>query len=178
VRIIVSNPSAEFSSNIEGLADRLANAIDVAANMAASMIEDACKADIQAAGNFGSRWTDGLHVRVDPYGTGGRQLTVVHDIPYAEIFETGGDIQGNPLLWIGISGTDAEGVPPSEYGGGGLFSIRRPSGAPLLFSISDKLPKYFGTPSVSIPQKFHFAEDVMSVMGDFQSIFDTAWGAS
>lgn len=177
IRIIVSNPGPEFVKNMAGLGDRMDAAINTASNMAASMIQDSCRADIKSAGGFGSRWTDGLNVKVDPYGASGRQLTITHDIPYADIFETGGTITGRPLLWIGLSGTDAEGVPPSEYSGG-LFSIRRPSGDPLLFSISDKLPKYFGISSVTIPQKFHFAEDVATVMGNFQSIFDIAWKAA
>lgn len=174
MRIIVTNPGPKFTRNMAGLAERMARAIDTAANMVASMIEEACRIDIASSGKFGYRWIEGLHVKVDPYGNIGRQLTVNHDIPFFDIFESGGEIAGKPLMWIGLSGTDAEGVAPSEYRGG-LFSIRRPNGLPLMFSIQDKRPRYFGVSSVNIPQKFHLNEAITTVMGDFQSVFDTAW---
>ena len=177
MRIIITNPGPTVQSNMGRLQERMAKAIETAANMIASMIEEAGRANIAAAGRFGSRWTEGFHALVEPLGTLGRMITSFHDIPYADIFETGGTIQGKPLLWLGISGTDAEGVAPKDYSGQ-LFSIKHPNGHPLLMSRGDKKPKYFGIESVTIPKKFDLNNTIDSVLQDFQSVFDTAWKES
>ncbi len=163
----------KFQQNLAGLADRFEKAFSAALNMAASMIRDQAKADIQSAGKFGSQYTDGLNVTVE-----NMRISMTLDAPGAAIFETGGTIQGNPLLWLPISGTDAEGIRARDYGGK-LFSVnRRAGGVPLLFSITDKQPKYFGIESVTIPQKFHLKDTMNSVMGNFRAIFDTAFRAA
>ena len=172
MKIIITNPGPVVVANMTALGERMKKAIDTAANMIASMIQDTARDRIAAAGRFGSRWTEGLHVNVESSGAMGKMLTVFHDIPYADIFETGGIIVGNPLLWIGISGTDAEGVPAREYGQ--LFSIKHPNGHPLLVG-ADRQPKYFGISSVNIPAKFGIGEAVDTILSDFQSVFDTAW---
>lgn len=164
----------KFKQNLAGLHDRFQDALTAAVNMAASMIKAQGDADIASAGKFGARWTGGLHV--DPDTTiGNMRISMTHDVPYAGIFETGGEIRGAPLLWIPISGTDAQGTPASEYSGG-LFSVNRKSGGrPLLFSIADKQPKYFGIESVTIPKLFHLGQITKSVMGNFRQIFDSAF---
>lgn len=146
-------------------------AISASLNMAASMIKEAADADIQSAGKFGDRWTRGLHVDVEG-STGNMRISMYHDIDYAAVFEEGGTIHGNPLLWIGLSGTDAEGIPASQYPGGLFSAAHRDGKTPLLFSVSDKLPKYFGIASVTIPKLFHLSDAAKSVMGRFRDIFD------
>lgn len=178
-KITFKLPVPNFAARMAGLAERLQRAVAATTNMIASMLLETGQADIGSAGNFGQRWTDGLHVTQQGSG-GNMKLFFTHDIPYATIFETGGTIQGKPLLWIPLSGTDAAGVRASAFPGG-LFSARYPrknGGPPLLFSISDKKPRYFGVESVTIPKKFHLAEDVTSVMANFRAVFDEAWQRS
>ena len=176
-RIKITNPGPQFKSQMAGLAARLTKAIAATMNMLQSMISAEAKADIAGAGNFGQRWTDGLHVNLEGAGPNMR-LYMTHDIPYASIFETGGTITGNPLLWLPLSGTDAAGIRASAFGG--LFSMRHPrkSGRPLLFSVTDRQPRYVGIPSVTIPKKFHLAEDVNNVMSNFRQVFAQAWQES
>lgn len=69
------------------------------------------------------------------------------------IFQTGGTIQGKPILWIPLPGTDAVGVRPKNYPGG-LFRVVR-SGKPLLGSIRDKQIKYVGVSSVTMPRRLN-----------------------
>jgi hypothetical protein len=164
-------PSVKLRANLAGLYDRMSEAITASANMAASMIETLGQIDIAEAGKFGMRWISGLHVKADGAMMNMR-ISMTHDIPYAGIFEAGGTIKGDPLLWIPLSGTDAEGVQASDYKGG-MFSGKSKSGTPLLFSIADKLPKYFGTESVTIPKTFHLREIQMSVMKNYRQLFDT-----
>jgi hypothetical protein len=163
----------KFKQNLAGIGERIEAAMTAAANMAASMIEDAAKADIASAGNFGGRWSEGLHVTVEGAAKN-MIISMTHDIPYAGIFEEGGTNVGRPLMWIGISGTDAEGVSPSNYGDK-LFSGKSATGTPLLFSISDKQPKFFGTPSITITPKWHLREIQLRVMQNFRTLFDTAF---
>jgi hypothetical protein len=161
-----------FKSSIAKTADQFEAAFSAAKNMIASMMRQEVTQDIQRAGNFGSRFLSGLSVTVD-----GDTITTKLDAPGASIFEEGGTIHGNPLLWLPISGTDAEGIQASNYGDK-LFSVNRKAGGPpLLFSMRDRSPKYFGIPSVEIPKKFHLGEIQQSVMENFKDIFEAALGA-
>jgi len=162
----------KFQQNLAGLGDRIETALATAMNMAASMIREQTEADITSAGKFSS---EGLSVTVDDNG---KTITTTLDMPGAALFESGGTIRGNPLLWLPISGTDAEGIQASDYGDK-LFSVNRKAGGPpLLFSVRDHAPKYFGTPSVEMPKKFHLEEIQQSVMENFRSFFDTAFKAT
>lgn len=166
----------KFKQNLAGLKARMDKAQTAATNMAASMIEREGRADIAASGNFGARWTEGLHVEVE--GAVGRmRISMQHEIPFAGIFEEGGTIYGQPLLWIGLSGTDAEGVSPGEYGDT-LFSAKSKVGQPLLFSMADKRPKFFGIDSVTIPPKWHLREIELRVMQNFRRYYDDAFRSS
>jgi hypothetical protein len=176
-KITPQNVGDIWKSRMAGLQDRLYAALTAAANMAASLIQDKARADIASAGNFGARWTDGLEVTVEGAAPN-MILSMTHKIPWAGIFETGGTISGD-LLWIPLSGTDAAGIRASAFPGG-LFSAKYPrqGGKPLLFSMQDKKPRYFGVESVTIPKKFQLTEDVTSVMANFRAIFDDAWKAA
>lgn len=177
LRIVITPPNIGelVGSQFLELAQRLNRALTAAMNMAASMILDRGRSDIASAGKFGTSWTSGLKINIEGAAPNMR-MYLTHDIPWAGIFETGGTIYGSPLLWIPLSGTDAAGVRATAFGGG-LFSAKYPrkSGRPLLFSVSDKKPRYFGTESVTIPKKFQLTDDITSVMANFRSIFDAAW---
>lgn len=169
---VVGDPGKQFTRKLAGIADRVKDALLSSANILASMIEERARKDIAQSGNFGSRWTDGLHVGVDADTSANIRLSMYHDIPFADIFETGGQIQGHPFMWIPISGTDAEGVRASEYGGGLASSnYNRVSGPPLLFSIQDGGPRYFGVTSVHISKKWHLEQDARTAAADFPNIF-------
>lgn len=176
LRIIINAPEIGelLGTQFLAMAERINRTLTAAMNIAAGMILDKGKADIASAGNFGGRWTDGLKMNVEGSAPNMR-MYMTHEIPWAGIFETGGVIQGSPLLWIPLSGTDAQGIRASAFGG--LFSARYPrkSGPPLLFSIADKKPRYFGVSSVTIPKKFQLTDDIVSVMSNFKAVFDDAW---
>jgi hypothetical protein len=128
------------------------------------------RADMAAGGNFGSsRWQQGLVAGLD-IGPSHSVLTISHLVPYWGVFEFGAVIQGRPLLWIPLSFSDAVGKKASEYGG--LFRVNRKSGgAPLLLSIADKKPKYFGKERVTIPKKFHLRAVTREVWQTFRDVF-------
>lgn len=160
-----------------GLQNRASAALLAASNIIASMMQEEARANITSAGNFGERWTSGLNVTVS--GTFPRMyLTMTEEVPFWSIFETGGVIEGNPLLWLPISGTDAAGVRAANYGD--LFSARypRPNGPPLLFAASDKKPRYFGIQSVNIPKKFNLLGSVKESVGEFARVFNEQWKAA
>jgi hypothetical protein len=157
-----------FKRSIDDAAEKYEAAFSTAKNMIQSMMITEVLTDLQNAGNFG-KISDSLSVTVD-----GNTITTEIDAPGAMIFETGGTIHGSPLLWLPISGTDAEGVQASNYGDQ-LFSVnRKAGGVPLLFSIKDRAPKYFGVPSVTIPKKFHIGEIQERVMSNFTDIVEDA----
>lgn len=175
IKITPPNIGQLWAQQFSELAEKLNRALTAAMNMAAAMILDAARSDISSAGNFGQSWTSGLTMDIEGVAPNMR-MYLTHTIPYAGIFETGGTIQGKPFLWIPLSGTDAQGVRASAFGGG-LFSAKYPrkSGPPLLFSMADKKPRYFGIESVTIPKKFRLTDDITSVMSNFRAVFDSAW---
>jgi hypothetical protein len=159
IRVVFSWSQAgpRFRQNLTRQATRVREAARGAARETAKRIETLGRADIRRGGNFGSRWTDGLHADVTE-GGGNIRISVYDDVPYFNIFQYGGVIKGKPMLWIPLDfATDAQGVSAKDFRGG-LFRVDRESGAPLLLSIEDKQPKYFGKESVTEPKKFHIVE--------------------
>ena len=136
----------------------LARSITAAARDVAEYILVKGRANMRAAGDFDSaRWQLGLHADVTPkFGAiTNPRIVVYHDVKYFNIFEYGGIIRGKPMLWIPLSYTGLT-MRAREYGRRyGLFRVdRKKDGLPLLISIRDGKPKYFGKKQVRMPRKF------------------------
>lgn len=154
-----------FQRAVTRAGDRVRAAARDAAKDIASEIEAKGRADIQAAGNFGSRWTTGLHADVTE-GGGNIRVSVTEDVPYWRVFQFGATIHGKPMLWIPLSfAKDAQGVRARDYPKQ-LFRVNRQGKAPLLMTPGKPAqPKYFGKESVTIPKKFHIVEIARAVAG-------------
>jgi hypothetical protein len=177
--------------------DRARAAARAAVQDMADRIEQSGRADIQAGGNFGTRWTEGFHARVTQ-GGGNLRVSIMEEVPYWRVFEYGANIQpNNPsgLLWIPLD-QSLKGIWPKDYPGR-LFRVDRsrtekrwrgstPFGprsepmhpthsmsdkAPLLMDADTKTVKYFGKPDVTIPQKFHFRVIVREELGRLPLLF-------
>ena len=99
-----------FQRSIYREADRVRATARETAREAADLIVQFGREDISRAGNFGSRWTEGLKGMVTE-GGGNIRIAISHDVPYWTVFEYGKVILGKPLLWIPLSfATDAKGV--------------------------------------------------------------------
>lgn len=140
LRIFVDAASGQFERAMEEATETVKVASMGAANRAADIAKREARADIAAAG-FGPRWQNTLRVNVFPRG--GRLSThptvqVYHVIPYSGIFETGGPISGNPLLWLPLPDTPKrigrQRVTPELFvrSVGPLIPIIRPGRRPLL----------------------------------------------
>lgn len=151
-------------------ADKIRAAVRHAAQDVADDIEDLGTTDIENAGNFGSRWTEGFKATVTE-GGGNIRIAVTEDVPYWRVFQYGAVIQGKPLLWIPIA-ADAQGISARDYGGR-LFRVNRKSdGLPLLLMPGKPAQvKYFGKESVTIPKKFHLLEIVRSASRRFKEFY-------
>lgn len=151
--------ASKVKANLEAIVEKVNTAVTAAMNMAASMIQDQARANIAAGGNFGGRWTDGLHVTLN-----NMRISMSHDIPYADIFETGGTITGHPLLWLPLGGAQ-RGQP--------MFSAKNAK-KPLMFSVADKTPQLFGIASVTIPKKWDLNGVIQNVLQNFADYFSEA----
>ena len=162
VTITVTGGSIQerVSKNIDATIEQVNTAVTATMNMCRSMIEEQAQSMISGSGKFGGRWTSGLHVTLD-----NMRISMSHDIPYADIFETGGTISGSPLLWLPIGDGPASGEK--------LVSAKGTS-KPLMLSINDKSPKLFGTTSVTIPKKWDLNGVVQNVMQNFADYFSQA----
>lgn len=172
IEVTIEHVSGDIRKSLKSDKERLHKAISASANMVASMQSSQFKANIAQSGGKLGNLADGLSVTV-AISDLQAVVSTTHERQYAHVFENGATITGD--MWIPLSDTDAAGVRPKEYPGG-LFSIKRTAtGRPLLFSIADKKPKYFGIESVTIPKKWNLHGIQESIMANFRSIFDDAW---
>jgi hypothetical protein len=132
------------------------------------------RANIAGAGNFGNRWTQGLHVTITE-GGGHVRIETTHDVPYFMVHQRGAIIRGKPLLFIPFSfATDAQGVSARDYPGS-LFRVQRKSdGLIMLLSAGDGEPKYFGKTQVKIPKRFRVVEIATAVARKFSDYYAAA----
>lgn len=133
-------------------------------------------ADISAAGNFGTKWTQGLKAKVTE-GGGFIKVSITHDEPFFQIFERGGLIKGKPLLWIPTSFSGIRNVYARDYPGS-LFRVDRTAGVPLLLDRSTKQVKYVGLASVRIPKKFHILEIAQQVATRLKELYAARYRGS
>jgi hypothetical protein len=160
VRILIDGKKAseQLGSSVTRNKTRFLAARRGAAQDVVDYVVPRVRADIRRAGKFGGRWTEGFQGRVTE-GGGFVKISFTQKVPYWKIFQTGGTIRGNPLLWIPLSfARDAQGKRASEYPGR-LFRVDRPGKAPLLMTPGQPAEaKYFGKESVKIPKKFRTIE--------------------
>lgn len=168
-----------FASILEPIAEAGTKAIDLVGRD----IKSLARADIAAAG-FSRRWQNAL--RVDRYPRKGvsanAALWIYHKIPYADIFETGGTIQGKPYLWIPTSNApkrlgrskfnirnyqkevgplkfiNPPGKPPLAIAAYGGRSTKKLSQAGLRRGGDKTVVLFVGVPSVNIRDRFHLRE--------------------
>ncbi|HEY1447837.1 MAG TPA: HK97 gp10 family phage protein [Caulobacteraceae bacterium] len=191
---------ATFARALGSYPEKVRAAARLAVKDMAKEIEENGRADIQAAGRFGSRWTSGFQATVTE-GGGNIKVAVTEAVPYWTVFEYGADISAkNPsgLLWIQIDPDNK--VWPKDYPGR-LFRVERSARskslaqtapktakmlgkvktlaaqfstgdkAPLLMDASSKRVVYFGKSGVTIPQKFHLRRIVADEMKRLPLLF-------
>lgn len=94
-----------FAEGIFSFSDNIARAGTVAIDMVAAQAKAEGRASIAAAG-FSKKWQNAL--RADVYPKKGVSMkaaaAIYHKIPYADVFESGASIRGNPTLWIPLPG--------------------------------------------------------------------------
>lgn len=162
----------KYKVKMDEHAKRHKNALMAATKQARDISLREARLNISSAGKFGPRWTKGL--TADITETQGDIVTQYnHAIPYWSVFQFGKVIHGKPLLWIPLSfAHDAQGKRARDFPGG-LFRVDRKAAgkAPLLFSVSDKEPKYFGKEQVRIPKKFRVLEIIRLVSSNIKLFF-------
>jgi hypothetical protein len=177
LRIVLSPSRAELGArltrNAKANAGVVLDAMRATANQVSQRIEQRGRDDIQSAGNFGSRWTDGWKAEITE-GGGFVRVTVSMAVPYWRVFQDGMVIYGKPMLWIPLSfASDAVGIRAGEYPGS-LFRVNRAGKAPLLMTRQGKGPaeaKYFGKESVTEPKKFHLVEIIKEVSSEMPGLY-------
>lgn len=170
MKIVFDKAAAEkIRQNMANYAVKFSTALVAAANMAASMIQTAAIDAIRGAG-LGTL-TGGFHVDVEG-SLNNMRLSMASDDERLALFQTGGVISGHPFLWIPISGTDAVGVQARDFGG--LYSANPPGHRPLLFSVQDRKPKYFGIASVTVRPRIDLNAVQEGVMTNFRQFFGEA----
>jgi hypothetical protein len=158
MRLIYTYKKDAFAQTIANVKKPIARAATAAMKETADLAKQRGRASIQSAG-FSTRWSNALRAKVYPDGRDsmGPAAVITHNIPYANIFEEGGTISGNPLLWLPI-----EANLPLQSGGrrwtpkaaaaalGPLRYVKRASGPPLL--VADVVVGHSGVP-LALPSR-------------------------
>jgi Family of unknown function (DUF6441) len=147
-----------FSGDMASASSSVSKASSAAMAQCGELALSAGRASIASAG-FGTKWQQGLKAEVSE-----KSVFIHHEIPYSAIFEDGGVIRGNPILWIPLPST------PKTIGGqrttaklwaarvGKLIMLKGPSGKPMLYGTMPgtkrRVPLFVGEDAVTIPKKF------------------------
>ncbi|RWC25916.1 MAG: hypothetical protein EOS27_27070 [Mesorhizobium sp.] len=140
LRVEVSDPSDAWIKAMRDKYKPIAKAATMAMNQVADNIKTQGRANIVGAG-FSKRWANAFRVNVYPKGKNSANAAalVYHKIPYADLFETGGMVEGSPFLWLPLpdapKGRGGRRISASEYRkeiGHPLYAIKRPGKPPLL----------------------------------------------
>jgi hypothetical protein len=130
--------------------------------------------DIEAAGNFGDRWQEGLHAEIEETQRTVRVITSMQGEPpvtYWRVFEYGADIQAkNPsgYMWLPFS-NNTTGLWPRAYPGK-LFYIVSKGGLPMAID-PENGPQYFGKSEVHIDRRFHLRDIIAQVAKELRSYY-------
>jgi hypothetical protein len=141
LRIVYRTKDGEFEETIVGSYLTIEEAATAAMRTAADIVKAEGRASIAAAG-FSRRWQNALRVDVFPKGgnpSANPAAFIHHKIGYAGIFETGGPVSGQPLLWLPLKTTPKKigrfKMTPERFRigtGQALVTIRRSGKPPLL----------------------------------------------
>jgi len=158
LRLTYQFVTGQFAQAFADIEKPIAKAATAAMNEAAQLAKTGGRANIAAAG-FSLKWQNALRADVYPKGRDslGPAALIHHKIPYSEIFEAGGTIQGQPLLWLPIDKN-----LPLQSGGkrwtpktfaaaiGPLRLVKPPGRPPLL--VADVAVGHLGVP-LALPSR-------------------------
>jgi hypothetical protein len=178
MRIVIDNgqSTAAWASRMVARGPATRQATLAAGEMVADETQSKGRADIATAGRFGPRWTSAFTSKAHPIPDG---VTVVSSMSgwaglHWRPFEEGGEVQGQPLIWIPFSDGDAVGVPLSQYPAPLIHRTSR-GGLPLLISTSTHRGAYFGKESITVRKFFHLEEICHDVGETIDDKFETAY---
>lgn len=181
MKLTYTYKKGEFAQAIADIKNPIAKAATAAMKDTADLAKQRGRASIAAAG-FSSRWQNAL--RADVYPTGKASMSpaavIKHKIDYAGIFEEGGQITGNPLLWIPIDAnitvrSGGRRWTPKAYAAsvGPLFMLTLAGHRPMLFAKGKRGPPLFvGVSQVTISRKFAITEAVREAAEKFATFYD------
>jgi Family of unknown function (DUF6441) len=139
-KLLLSALSGDFEESMRELELPIATASTATMDEVAEVVKREGRSDIGRAG-FSVRWQNAL--RVDRYPRGSKKsvdaaVFLFHRIVYAGIFEDGGRIAGQPLLWVPLDSTPKKigrnRMTAANFGRliGPLTSLSSRTGTPLL----------------------------------------------
>jgi len=159
MELIFIRVSGDLAADFRGLIANVSTSMGKTAEWTAKAMQDQGRANIARSGRFTGEWIDGLKAVV---GNSGRDFTVTvsHSLgPMVRPHEYGATIFGKPLLWIPFDfAFEAKNINAREFPQKLVWVNRRSGRAPILVSVDDKQPKYFGKASVRIPARWHIRD--------------------
>lgn len=172
----------EFGRAIE---TEVAKGTEAVVSAAVGALEDAAKqavtqgrANIRAAGRFTGHWVTGLRSRVYKNRGLDAAALIYHRTAVAGVFEEGGQIKGNPLMWLPLSNVQREALA-ARRARRRLVSVKRPGKRPLLIGeVSGKrVPLFVGVDVVNIRKRFAIAAIVRRAADQLANFYSNRFRA-
>lgn len=159
MNITFGNSAPQFNRNFQAVSGKFKSGMRTALQQTAQEILQNGQRDIARAGNFGDKWTSGLHAPIS-----GETINVTHDIPFFNVFLKGKVIKGNPFLWLPMAGNT---IPIKNFSGQLAF-VKPLSGAnPIMIDTASRTPAYVGLTQVTIPKKFRLDEIIKTAANGY-----------
>ncbi len=149
MRLVMRTDKHDWVKATDAIEKIMARGMAATVKQMATETRDGIRQSISAAG-FGSHWTNSIKFKMLTKGDVLNPAAWVHStINFSDVFETGKQIIGNPLLWLPLPavpqwpGDATRQMSPKKYiqTVGPLVTIRRPGKTPLLGAIIESSSK-------------------------------------
>jgi hypothetical protein len=137
----------------------------VLASMSSRLARNRRSRRLQAGGDFGNPWKHAVKVSTR---SGGDEATIT--VRYsssplgqaAELFEEGGTVPGQPLLWIPLN--DRQPLRKAIVAAGGAVYVQSRAGKHLLIGRDTRRPVAVGVEQITQRKRFHIHETIKRVV--------------
>jgi len=158
------DPAEQFRRDLDKYRRNIEEALARTARKVAAEIKTEIFKDIQSSGNFGKPWKSA--VKVETAIKPGRAVITIRSSSSplgqaAKLFEHGGDVHGQPLLWIPLN--DRQSLRKAIVAAGGAVYVQSRAGKHLLIGRDTHRPIAIGVESITQQKRFHIHDVVERV---------------
>lgn len=162
----------QLRRNLDKAHEVMKKAVSATAKETAKELRSAIFEDIQSSGDFGKPWKSSVKVE-SAIGDGEATITVRYSSSKlgqaAKLFETGGTVHGDPLLWIPLN--DRQSLRKAIVRAGGAVYVHGRDGGHYLIGRKTRKVIAIGAEQINQHKRFHIQEAVRRVADRVPAIY-------